>query len=342
MNLNTVMENVSMVSNIQDIVLLGLKEMEQLRYCYSVVALLIYLITLFICTLIVYVVWTEQSLHEPMYIFICILVGNVMFGSSVFLLKMAVDLFSGCTTISLSGCLAQAFWLQSYAFVDILTFTIMAVDRYLAVGFPLRYHSLMTIKKTLQSLTIIWSVIVLIVLVNVLLVLRLTLCGNSINNVYCETMSLVRLSCGSTFINDVCGSTCTLLTFVGSLMIVIYCYIQTFLVCLRISKEASQKAIHTVVTHIIAYSTFMSTSLFVVFRWCHGVHHYKSTGLRDKDRSFKDEDDSHFKENYSESDSESIQKPLYAMLSAHPLPTHDQTEDEQFIICYLTLEVFPL
>ncbi|XP_069828947.1 olfactory receptor 1496-like [Dendropsophus ebraccatus] len=256
-----------MVSYFYDFVLLGLKEMEQLRYFYSVVTLLIYLSTISLSTLVVYIVWAEQSLHEPMYIFICGLVGNNMVGSSAFLPKLAIDLFSGRTTISLSGCLAQAYFIQSFAFVEILTFTIMAVDRYLAVGFPLRYHSLMTNQKAVQSLAIIWLVILISSLVVVLLVVRLTLCGNGINNVFCETMSLTRLSCGSTIINDAYGTIYTLLTFGGSLILVIYCYIQTFLVCLKIPMEASQKAIHTLVTHIMTFSTFMAASLFVTFRY---------------------------------------------------------------------------
>ncbi|XP_069828948.1 olfactory receptor 5AC2-like [Dendropsophus ebraccatus] len=256
-----------MLSHVYDFVLLGLKEMEQLRYFYAVVALVIYLSTIFISTLVVFVVWTEQSLHEPMYIFICGLVGNAIVGSSAFLPKLAIDLLSGCATISLSGCLTQGFCIQSFSFVEILTFTIMAYDRYLAVGFPLRYHSLMTSKKAILCLTTIWLVTFIGALICIMLVVRLTLCGNSIYNVYCETMSLTRLSCGSTFINDVYGTVYTLLVLVGSLMIVIYCYIRTFLVCLKISMEASQKAMHTLVTHIITYSSFMAAMSFVTFRY---------------------------------------------------------------------------
>ncbi|XP_056415703.1 olfactory receptor 1496-like [Hyla sarda] len=261
------MVNVSMVFDIYDFVLLGLVELENLRYFYSVVALVLYLSTVFLSTLIVYVVWTEESLHEPMYVFICNLVGNVMVGSSAFLPKLTIDLFSGCTTIYLSVCLTQAFFIQSFAFVEILTFTIMAIDRYLAVGFPLRYHSLMTNKKALQSLTIIWLVVLIGRLVGVMLLFRLALCGNSIQNVYCETTSLIRLACASTAINDTWGITWTLLTTTVSIISVIYCYIRTFLVCVKISMAASQKAIHTLVTHIITYSTFMVATLFVGFRY---------------------------------------------------------------------------
>ncbi|KAG8540693.1 hypothetical protein GDO81_006611 [Engystomops pustulosus] len=261
------MNNISMAFNIQDYVLLGLKEMEHLRYFYSVVALVIYLSIISLCMLIVYVVWREHSLHEPMYIFIGNLVGNVMVGSSAFLPKLAIDLISGSSTISLAGCLTQAFGIQTFASVEIITFTIMAFDRYLAVGFPLRYHSLMTNRKALLSLAITWVMIFIFRLIGIMLVVRLTLCGSSINNVYCETMSLIRLACVSTAVNDIYGTTWTLMLVIGSLMTVIYCYIQTFRACLEISVKTNHKAIHTLVTHIITYSSFMVTTLFVSFRY---------------------------------------------------------------------------
>ncbi|KAM3936232.1 olfactory receptor-like protein DTMT [Leptodactylus fuscus] len=216
------MDNVSLVFNIDDYVLLGLKEMEHLKYFYSAFALVIYFITIFLGTLIVYVVWTEQSLHEPMYIFICNLVWNVMVGSSALFPKLAIDLITGSSTISLSGCLTQAFFIQSFAFMEISTLTIMAYDRYLAVGFPLRYHFLMTNKKALLSLVIMWLVVLIGRLVGVMLVAKLTLCGNSIHNVFCETVSLIRLACISTAMNDLYGNTSTLLLVVGSLVTVIY------------------------------------------------------------------------------------------------------------------------
>ncbi|KAM3936236.1 olfactory receptor 4L1-like [Leptodactylus fuscus] len=190
-----------------------------------------------------------------------------MVGSSAFLPKLAIDLFTGCSTISLFGCLSQAFIIQSFGMVEILTFTIMGYDRYLAVGFPLRYHSLMTNRKVLQSLVIIWLMSMIGQFIGVMLVVRLTLCGNTIKNVYCEAMSLVRLACVSTAVSDSYGTTCTLLLVVGSLIIVIYCYIKTFLVCMKISMEASQKAIHTLVTHIITFSTFVAAIVFVTFRY---------------------------------------------------------------------------
>ncbi|XP_075190127.1 olfactory receptor 4N2-like [Anomaloglossus baeobatrachus] len=261
------MFNASMDLNVQVFVLVGLKEMEHLKYFYSVAALVLCFIIIFLCTLMVYIVWAEPSLHEPMYIFIGNLMLNDIFGSSVFFPKLAIDLLSGCSNISFSGCLTQSFGIQSFADVETLTFTLMAFDQYVAVGFPLRYHSLMTNWRALQCLAVIWLMAFKVNMVSAILVLRLKLCGNSINNVYCETMSLTRLSCVSTLVNDAYGTFSAFLLYGGSLTIVIFCYIRTFLICLKISMKASQKAIHTLVTHIITFLTFMVTVLFVSFRY---------------------------------------------------------------------------
>ncbi|XP_071989528.1 olfactory receptor 1500-like [Engystomops pustulosus] len=261
------MENESLVLNIQDYVLLGLKEMEHLRYFYSSAALVIYLTTILLCTLIVYVVWTEQSLHEPMYIFIGHQMGNIILCSSALLPKLVIDLLSGSSTISLAACLTQAFSIQSFSAVEIISFTIMAYDRYLAVGFPLRYNSLMSNQKVLLYLVSIWLLVLGTQLIGVMLVVRLRKCDNSIKNVYCETMSLTRLACASTVINDAYGTTMSMLFMIGPSLIVIYCYIQTFLTCLETSMKTNQKAIHTLVTHIIAFSIVIVSTLFVIFRY---------------------------------------------------------------------------
>ncbi|XP_040195205.1 putative gustatory receptor clone PTE03 [Rana temporaria] len=257
------MENISA----GNFVLLGLREMENLKYVYSGISLGLYFMIMIISSMIVYITLEEKTLHEPMYIFICNLILNVMVGGSSFLPKLAIDLLSGCSTTSFLGCLTQAFCIQSFASVEVFTFTIMAYDRYLAVSHPLRYHNLMTNRRALMSTLVIWLVAFMSRIVGFVLVVRITLCGKTINNVYCEIMSLLRLACGSTLANDIYGTTYTLLMVIISLSVVIYCYIRTFLICFKISTGANQKAIHTLVTHIMALSTFMAATLFVAFRY---------------------------------------------------------------------------
>ncbi|XP_018426385.1 PREDICTED: olfactory receptor 1020-like [Nanorana parkeri] len=259
------MENVSKVNT--NFVLVGLVEMENLKYLYSLAYLIIYVTTLILCSAIILFVWLEEKLHEPMYIFIGNLVLNAMVGSSAVFPKLVVDLLIGFTSIQITNCLFQSFFIETFAYVEILTFTIMAYDRYLAVGHPLQYPVLMTNGKAVKSLAVIWIIIFTNRIIGVVLTARLPLCGIKINSVYCETMSLTRLACGDTTVNAIYGTTGTQLIVILSMLIVVYCYIRTFLICLKISTEAYQKAIHTLVTHIVAFSTYMAATLFVAFRY---------------------------------------------------------------------------
>ncbi|XP_071989523.1 olfactory receptor 1496-like [Engystomops pustulosus] len=260
------MANVSIIS--PTLVLIGLVEMENFKYLFFVLALILYITNMFLCFSIICLIWMEVKLQEPMYLFIGNLVFNAIMGSSTVMPKLMFDLILGFKTIDLSGCLIQSFCIESFAYAEICTFTIMAYDRYLAIGHPLRYSILMTNRKALKSIIVTWVIVFMHRIIGVALTARLALCGVVINNVYCETMSLTRLACSETTINNIFGTTSTLTVVIISLLIVIYCYIRTFVFCLKISMmSASQKAVHTLITHIAAFSSFMMSSLFVGFRY---------------------------------------------------------------------------
>ncbi|KAM5180497.1 olfactory receptor 4B13-like [Mantella aurantiaca] len=245
----------------------GLRELQDFKYVYSVISLGLYLMTMTISSMIIYITFKEETLHEPMYIFISNLVFNAMYGGTTYFPKFAIDLLSGCSTISYNECTIQGFCLQYYAIIDLFTFTIMAYDRYLAVSHALRYHNLMTNERALKSTFVIWLVVFIVGIAGHVLTTRVTLCGTDISNVICETFSLLHLACGSTLVNDIFGTTWTLLLVIVSVSVVIYCYIRTFLICFKTSTKAYQKAINTLVTHMIAFSTYMVTGLFIVFRY---------------------------------------------------------------------------
>ncbi|XP_077307035.1 olfactory receptor 51E1-like [Lithobates pipiens] len=253
--------------SVSNFVLVGLIEIESFGYVCALLALVLFTVTLFMTSMIVYVTWTEKSLHEPMYILICVLVLNVMLGNASYFPKLAIDLLSGCSTISFVGCLCQSFCIELYGTNEIFTFTLMAYDRYLAVGNPLRYHTLMTNAKTQTISLAIYVYVVVIIIVDTLLTLRLTFCEVNVNNVYCEVMSLQPLACNDITVNVIYGTVLALLNSIGCLLIIMYCYIRTVVICLKLSAESSQKAIHTLMTHILAFSIYIVTLLFLNFRY---------------------------------------------------------------------------
>eukprot|EP00079_Xenopus_tropicalis_P013598 XP_002942373.2 PREDICTED: olfactory receptor 5F1-like [Xenopus tropicalis] len=261
----TSMENVSSVS--RHFVLLGLVEMEDLRYLYCILSLFLYIFILLLSLGIVLVVLTEESLHEPMYIFICNLTFNGMLGSSSFFPKLIVDLLASSHQISHVGCFLQVLGMVTYAFYELSSFTLMAYDRYLAVCDPLRYATKMTNTKAVRLILSFFGYSFISVLVGVILSARVSYCGTQIKNIFCDNLSLIVLSCGDSSVNNLYGALVTAILLVFTLLIIAYSYVKIFIVCLKISKEACEKAIHTVVTHLLGFSLFLVGGLFLFIRF---------------------------------------------------------------------------
>ncbi|XP_068121929.1 olfactory receptor 52D1-like [Hyperolius riggenbachi] len=248
-------------------VLLGLAEMERLRYLYCPLLAALYFSILTLSLIIVLVVMTDRSLHEPMYILIGNLALSGIIGSSVFFPKFTTDLWITAKTVSRNDCLIQAFCLLLHAHLDIQTFTMMAYDRYLAVCHPLHYISLMTITKVLQLIIASFLSSLLLSLSAILLVVRVPLCGTEIKNIFCDNMAIYILACTDTPINNIMGSVITVFELSCSMLIIVFSYVRIYVVCFKLSKQSRHKALHTLVTHLINFSIFLLRYFFMILRY---------------------------------------------------------------------------
>ncbi|XP_077307150.1 olfactory receptor 51E1-like [Lithobates pipiens] len=258
------MENGSTIR--KDLELLGLRELEGLKYFYCPLLSVIYLDILILNIVIVFVVLINPSLHEPMYILICNLAINSIFGSSTYFPKLLMDLLTSTKTISRDGCLTQALFITVYAYLEIMIFAGMAYDRYLAVCHPLQYAILMTSAKVIKVLINSSLVLFILLLVSILLTVRLPLCGTQIKNVFCDNMSIFILACTDTSINNIYGTIIIIAITCFFTLVIVFSYVQIYIVCLRLSKESRHKAMHTLRTHLINFSIFFLGFLFLALR----------------------------------------------------------------------------
>ncbi|XP_068121922.1 olfactory receptor 4B13-like [Hyperolius riggenbachi] len=247
--------------------LLGLMEMDKQNVLYFSICTIVYLFILAINGVITLVIVKERSLHEPMYILIASLILNEIFGSSSFFPKLILDLIISSKTISRINCLIQTLCVSLFALFEMSTFSLMACDRYLAICHPLHYVRLMTTEKVVKLITGSWVMTLVILLVALLLTEALPLCGDKINNIFCENMSLVVLSCTDSTTSRVFSITIFLIYLVFTVLVTIFSYLRIFVVCQRLSKESQQKAVHTLVTHLLNFSVFLIGLLFVVLRY---------------------------------------------------------------------------
>ncbi|MBN3301269.1 O52E8 protein, partial [Amia calva] len=212
-------------------------------------------------TLIITII-IEKTLHEPMYIFLCNLCVNGLYGTAGLYPKLLSDFLSDSHVISYTGCLIQAYVIYTSVLCEFTIFTMMAYDRYVAIRKPLQYHSIMTARTIRKFLFISWILPFCESVIVILLTIRLPLCGSDINKLYCDNWLVVKLSCVDTTINNLYGYTALMYHLMQAIFIVLS-YIQIIRECLKSSKERST-FLQTCLPHLISLISFTITILFDV------------------------------------------------------------------------------
>ncbi|XP_038817725.1 olfactory receptor 5F1-like [Salvelinus namaycush] len=129
--------------------LFGLQETFNNKSVFFILSLITYLLIITVNLTLIITIIQEKGLHEPMYIFLCSLCVNGLYGTAGFYPKMLLDLQSDVQVISYGGCLTQAYVIYTFVICEMSTLTVMSYDRYVAICRPLLYHTIVT------SLTIV-------------------------------------------------------------------------------------------------------------------------------------------------------------------------------------------
>lgn len=209
---------------------------------------------------LILVIILEEKLHEPMYIFLCNLCINSLYGTAAFYPKFLYDLATNNRTISYAGCMLQGFVIYSYASTDFSILALMAYDRYLAICRPLEYHSVMTKHKVV--LLVCFSRLVPCLCLTVLMIMTslLQLCDSHIDKLYCANWSIVKLSCNSITANNI----------VGYIVILFYFCHDVFIMCSYVpllksavkSRDGRKKFTQTCVPHLFCLLNVTVALLF--------------------------------------------------------------------------------
>ncbi|XP_039673265.1 olfactory receptor 51I2-like [Perca fluviatilis] len=232
-----------------------------LRYLFFSLCLLLYMTIVSANIVIILTVCLEKSLHQPMYIFICCLSFNSLYGSAGFFPRFLIDILSDTHLILRLLCFIQMYVIYTYASCELTILSIMAYDRYVAICQPLHYHSKMTF--TMVTHLVIFAVLypAFAIGCSLFLTVRLTLCGNKLHRLFCSNWPVVLLSCEDTTLNNIAGRFITITTVFIPLFFVLYTYLRILLVCRRSSSEFRGKALQTCLPHIVTFMTY-SFSLF--------------------------------------------------------------------------------
>ncbi|XP_004572661.1 olfactory receptor 10J5-like [Maylandia zebra] len=233
---------------------------------YLFFLLLLSLYSLIICAnlLLIVVICVNRSLHEPMYMFLCSLFVNELYGSTGLFPLLLLQILSDVHTVSAPLCFLQIFSLYSYVVVEFLTLAVMSYDRYLAICCPLQYNMRMTSSTVSVLIAVSWIYALLLVAVTVSLSSPLQLCGNIINKVYCDNYAIVKLACSDTTLNNIYGLISTAFTAFVPVTLIFFTYMRILKVCFSGSKQTRQKAVSTCTPHLASLLNFSCSGCFEI------------------------------------------------------------------------------
>ncbi|XP_054830514.1 olfactory receptor 52P1-like [Eublepharis macularius] len=260
--------------------LAGLPGLENEQVWISIPFGIIYLLALLGNATLLWVVWTESSLHKPVYFFLSMLALTDMAVPTCILPKMLSIFWMGVQEITFAACLVQMFMVHALCAVESGTLesgtlTAMAYDRYVAICSPLSYTSLLTTTTVAKLGVVIVARAVVSILPVPFLASRLPYChSHLISHSYCEHMAVVKLACGDTTPNKRYGLALTIVIVGFDLGFIFISYGLILHAVFRLpSVEARHKALGTCGAHVmvILYTPALFSAL--THRFGHNVPH---------------------------------------------------------------------
>nr|XP_006129947.2 olfactory receptor 52B2-like [Pelodiscus sinensis] len=225
---------------------------------------LMYLTALVGNTLLLFIIATERSLHEPMYLFLSMLAAADLLLSTTTVPKM-LDLFwfrKG--EISFAACLTQMFFIYVSFTSESGILLAMAFDRYVAICNPLRYTTLLS-KPVIGKIGLaVLTRSVGISFAYILLVTRLKFCRtNLLPQTYCQEWAVAQLACDDIADHFWYGVAVAILADGLDTALIAASYLLILRAVFRLpSRGARLKALRTCNSHISVILIFYTTAFF--------------------------------------------------------------------------------
>ncbi|KAM9572559.1 olfactory receptor 8D4-like [Trichechus inunguis] len=254
-------------STVTEFVLKGLTDKPELQLTLSLLFLGIYGVTVVGNLGMILPVTFSLKLQSPMYFYL----GNWpvidLFYSSVVIPKLLGNFLWEQKIISLPECMTQLF---SFVFLLLLNLyaDVMAYDRHVAVCSPLLCSATVSQEVCNMLVTGLYIMATFGGMPHTIFMIRLSFCGdNVIHHYFCDIIPLLKLSCSSTYINEL------LLILVGGFnvlattvpIIISYAFILSNI--LRIpSAEGKFKAFSTYGSHLTVVGLFYGSIILMYFK----------------------------------------------------------------------------
>ncbi|XP_021512441.1 olfactory receptor 1L8 [Meriones unguiculatus] len=259
------MERFNQSSSVSEFILLGLSSRAEDQKPLFILFLAIYLVTIAGNLLIILVIRSDPHLQTPMYFFLSFLSLTDICFTTTIVPKMLANFLSEKKTISYAGCLTQMYFLYALGNTDSCLLAVMAFDRYVAICNPFHYVTIMSHQRCVLLVTFSCSLPHLHSLLHTLLLNLLTFCNsNVIHHFLCDLSPLMKLSCSSTFVNEIVIVTEGTLVLVTPFLCIAFSYLRILTTVLKIPSAAGKrKTFSTCGSHLTVVTLFYGSIFYV-------------------------------------------------------------------------------
>ncbi|XP_069011410.1 olfactory receptor 6N2-like [Embiotoca jacksoni] len=233
----------------------GHVQVHKYRYLYFWIMFIIYILILCCNLTIVFLIVVQESLHEPMYIFIAALLLNSVLFSTVIYPKLLIDFLSERQVISFAACFFQIFVFYSLGGSEFLLLAAMAYDRYVSICKPLQYPTIMR-KNTVTGLMVLaWILPSVEIAAATIMTANKKMCVFTLKGIFCNS-TVFKLQCVQS--SDEMIKSMIILVHVSILpvLFILFTYTRILIISYRSNREVRKKATQTCLPHLFVLISF--------------------------------------------------------------------------------------
>ncbi|KAM6158432.1 olfactory receptor 51V1 [Rhynchocyon petersi] len=208
--------------------------------------------------MVLHVIWTEPSLHQPMFYFLAMLaLTDLCMGLSTVHTVLGI-LWGLVQEISLDSCIAQSYFIHGLSFMESSVLLAMAFDRYIAICNPLRYSSILTNSRIVKiGFTILGRSFFFITPAIIRLKLFHYCHPHILSHSFCLHQDLLRIACSDIKFNSYYALMLVICTLLLDAILILISYILILKSVLAIaSQEERRKSFQTCISHVCAVLVF--------------------------------------------------------------------------------------
>ncbi|XP_069461149.1 olfactory receptor 2K2-like [Ambystoma mexicanum] len=256
----TLMEGINQ-TQIATFILKGFFYHPKTKTVVFVLLLIVYLVTLTANILFILVTLIDTRLHSPMYFFLCNLSVLDLCYSSVSGPTSLRGLLVKSITISYSQCIAQMYLALSLGQTECFLMAVIALDRYVAICHPLRYHEILNTSVCIKLAIATWMFGFVYSLSSLIVLPLVDFCGhNVIDHTYCEAEAVAHLFCLKFHFIDIMTPVLAFVSLVSPISLILFTYFQIIATILRMpTAESRHRAFATCGSHLVVVTLFYGT-----------------------------------------------------------------------------------